>query len=64
MIGESQMEVDGNRLDEIARQGLRIVLWQVLILGGMGFASVFAGTLSANPLFDGRSESSRKAHQA
>ena len=47
------MEVDRNRFDKVVQQGLGFVLQLALILGGMGFASVFAGTLSANPLFDG-----------
>ena len=45
------MEVDRNRLDEIARQGLRIVLRLALILGGLGFASVFAVALLVGGIY-------------
>ena len=36
------MEIDRNRFDEIVRYGLSFVLRLSLILGGLGFASVFA----------------------
>ena len=47
------MEVDRNRFDEVVWKGLAFALRLALVLGGLGFASVFAGTLSANPLFEG-----------
>ena len=46
-----KMEVDRNRLDEIARQGLRIVLRLALVLGGLGFASVFAVALLVGGIY-------------
>ena len=36
------MKVDENRFDEVVLQGLALVLWLALVLGGLGFASVFA----------------------
>ena len=39
------MEVDRNRFDEVVRQGLAFVLRLALVLGGLGFASVFAVAL-------------------
>ena len=39
------MKVDRNRLDEVVRQGLALVLRLALVLGGLGFASVFAVAL-------------------
>ena len=39
------MEVDRNRFDEVVRQGLAFVLRLALVLGGLGFASVFAVNL-------------------
>lgn len=37
-----KMEVDRNRFDEIVCHGLSFVLRLALVLGGLGFASVFA----------------------
>ena len=45
------MEVDRNRLDEIARQGLGFVLRLALVLGGLGFASVFAVALLVGGIY-------------
>ena len=36
---------DRNRFDEVVRQGLSFVLRLALVLGGLGFASVFAVAL-------------------
>ena len=45
------MEVDGNRVDEIVRQGLSCVLRLALVLGGLGFASVFAVALLVGGIY-------------
>ena len=45
------MEVDRNRFDEFAQQGLAFVLWLALILGGLGFASVFAVALLVGGIY-------------
>ena len=45
------MEVDRNRFDEIVRQGLAFVLRLALILGGLGFASVFAVALLVGGIY-------------
>ena len=39
------MEVDRSRFDEAVRQGLAFMLRLALVLGGLGFASVFAVAL-------------------
>ena len=45
------MEVDRNRFDEFAQQGLAFVLRLALILGGLGFASVFAVALLVGGIY-------------
>ena len=45
------MEIDRNRLDKIARQGLGLVLRLALVLGGLGFASVFAVALLVGGIY-------------
>ena len=45
------MEVDRNRFDEIVRQGLSFVLRLSLVLGGLGFASVFAVALLVGGIY-------------
>ena len=44
------MEIDRNRLDKIARQGLGLVLRLALVLGGLRFA--FGGTVESSSLGD------------
>ena len=41
------MEVGRNRFDEVVRQGLAFMLRLALILGGLGFASVYRLSKSA-----------------
>ena len=43
-----KMEVDRNKFDEVVRQGLAFVLRLALVLGGLGFASVFAVALKTH----------------
>ena len=45
------MEIDRNRLDEVVRQGLAFVLRLALVLGGLGFASVFAVALLVGGIY-------------
>ena len=45
------MEVDRNRFDEVVRQGLAFVLRLALVLGGLGFASVFAIALLVGGIY-------------
>ena len=45
------MKVDRNRLDEVVRQGLAFVLRLALVLGGLGFASVFAVALLVGGIY-------------
>ena len=45
------MEVDRNRFDEFAQQGLAFVLRLALILGGLGFATVFAVALLVGGIY-------------
>ena len=45
------MEVDRNRLDEIICHGLVFVLRLALVLGGLGFASVFAVALLVGGIY-------------
>ena len=45
------MEVDKSRFDEAVRQGLAFVLWLALVLGGLGFASVFAVALLVGGIY-------------
>ena len=45
------MEVGRNRFDEVVRQGLAFVLWLALVLGGLGFASVFAVALLVGGIY-------------
>ena len=45
------MEADSNRFDEVVRQGLVFVLRLALILGGLGFASVFAVALLVGGIY-------------
>ena len=45
------MEIDRNRLDEVVRQGLAFVLRLALLLGGLGFASVFAVALLVGGIY-------------
>ena len=46
-----KMEVDRNRFDEVVRQGLSLVLRLALVLGGLGFASVFAVALLVGGIY-------------
>ena len=45
------MEVDRNKFDEVVRQGLAFVLRLALVLGGLGFASVFAVALLVGGIY-------------
>ena len=45
------MEVDRNRLDEIICHGLVFVLRLALVLGGLGFVSVFAVALLVGGIY-------------
>ena len=45
------MEVDRDRVDEFVRHGLAFVLWLALVLGGLGFASVFAVALLVGGIY-------------
>ena len=45
------MEVDRNRFDEFTRQVLSFVLRLALVLGGLGFASVFAIALLVGGIY-------------
>ena len=45
------MEVGSNRFDEVVRQGLAFVLHLALVLGGLGFASVFAVALLVGGIY-------------
>ena len=45
------MEVDRNRFDEIVCHGLSFVLRLALVLGGLGFASVFAVALLVGGIY-------------
>ena len=45
------MEVDKSRFDEAVRQGLSFMLRLALILGGLGFASVFAVALLVGGIY-------------
>ena len=45
------MDVDVNRFDEIIRHGLAFVLRLALVLGGLGFASVFAVALLVGGIY-------------
>ena len=45
------MEVGRNRFDEVVRHGLAFVLWLALVLGGLGFASVFAVALLGGGIY-------------
>ena len=46
-----KMEVDRNRFDEVIRHGLAFVLRLALVLGGLGFASVFAVALLVGGIY-------------
>ena len=48
---KGKMEIDRNRFDEIVRYGLSFVLRLSLILGGLGFASVFAVALLVGGIY-------------
>ena len=45
------MEFDRNKFDEVVRQGLAFVLRLALVLGGLGFASVFAVALLVGGIY-------------
>lgn len=45
------MKADRNRLDEVIRQGLVFVLHLAMVLGGLGFASVFAVALLVGGIY-------------
>ena len=45
------MTIDGNRFDKIVQQGLAFVLLLALVLGGLGFASVFAVALLVGGIY-------------
>ena len=45
------MEVDRNRFDELVCSGLAFVLRLALVLGGLGFASVFAVALLVGGIY-------------
>ena len=45
------MKVDRNRFDEVIRQGLAFVLRLALVLGGLGFASLFAVALLVGGIY-------------
>ena len=45
------MEIDRTRFDEVVRQGLAFVLRLALVLGGLGFASVFAVALLVGGIY-------------
>lgn len=45
------MEVDKSRFDEAVRQGLSFMLRLALVLGGLGFASVFAVALLVGGIY-------------
>lgn len=45
------MEEVKNRFDEVVRQGLTFVLRLALVLGGLGFASVFAVALLVGGIY-------------
>ena len=45
------MEVERTRFDEVVRQGLAFVLRLALVLGGLGFASVFAVALLVGGIY-------------
>ena len=45
------MEVDRNRFNEVVRQGLAFALRLALVLGGLGFASVFAVALLVGGIY-------------
>ena len=51
MAEKGKMEIDRNRLDAVVRYGLAFVLRLSLILGGLGFASVFAVTLLGGGIY-------------
>ena len=42
---------DGNRVDELVRQGFSFVLRLALVLGGLGFVSVFAVVLHVGCIY-------------
>ena len=44
-------DFDKARFDEVVRQGLSFVLWLALLLGGLGFASVFAVALLVGGIY-------------
>lgn len=45
------MEVNKNRFDDVVRHGLAFVLRLALVLGGLGFASVFAVALLVGGIY-------------
>ena len=45
------MNADRNRFDEVVRQGLAFALRLTLVLGGLGFASVFAVALLVGGIY-------------
>ena len=45
------MNADRTRFDEIVRHGLAFALWLALVLGGLGFASVFAVALLVGGIY-------------
>ena len=45
------MGIDRNRFDEVVRHGLSFVLRLALVLGGLGFASVFAVALLVGGIY-------------
>ena len=51
MAKKGKMEIDRNRFDEIVRYGLSFVLRLSLILGGLGFASVFVVALLVGGIY-------------
>ena len=46
-----RMESNKGGFDEIVRHGLVFVLWLALVLGGLGFASVFAVALLVGGIY-------------
>ena len=47
----SKMGVDRNRFDEVVRRGLVFALRLALVLGGLGFVSVFAVALLVGGIY-------------
>ena len=45
------LDMDKGVLENVARHGLAFVLWLALVLGGLGFASVFAVALLVGGIY-------------